>query len=306
MNTQNNILVLKNKNFVAKVNLSRGANLIFLRSNSGAIILREPDYDKGIDNPYLYGMPILFPVNRIENGKFTFDGKEYVFPINEPKTNCHLHGELHEKEFEIVKRREDRLVAKVSSIFGGINEFEVLIDYKLIKNGVRIKTTVNNLSNSKMPVMLGYHTTFNSSFFENGKNNIKVGFNVEIERNMSTYLPNGNYPKFDEVSLELLKGTFNPLSKPISRHYSCNNLDKIVNFDENSNMSVVYKNSKNLNYRLIYNGNADGYICLEPQTSMANAPNISLDKKLSGFDYIKPRKNKVYKSKILLLKGDRR
>lgn len=306
MSTQNNICVLKNKRFIAKINCSKGANLIFLRSNSGAIILREPDYDKGIDNPYLYGMPILFPVNRIENGKFTFDGREYVFPINEPNTNCHLHGELHDKEFNVLKQSENRVVLSKKSILGRINEFEIVIDYKLIKNGVKIKTTVKNLSNSKMPVMLGYHTTFNSSFFEGGNNKIKVGFNVEIERDMKTYLPNGNYPKFDDVSLSLLKGEFNPLSQPISRHYRCINFDKMVNFDENSNYSVVYKNSKNLNYRLIYNGNADEYICLEPQTSMANAPNISLDKKLSGFDYIKPRKSKVYKSKILLLKGDRR
>jgi len=302
----NNILVVKNKRFIAKINASKGANLIFLRSSDGAIILREPNYEKGLDNPYLYGMPILFPVNRIEGGKFTFDGREYLFPINEEKTNCHLHGVVHEQPFSIVKQREDRVILSATSIFGGINEFEITLDYKLISNGIKLKTTVKNLSNLKMPIMLGFHTTFNSSFLDGGKNYIKAGFDVEIERDMSNYLPNGNYPKFDDVSLSLLNGTFNPTSKPISRHYRCINSDKIVNYDENSNFSLVYKNSKNLNYRLIYNGNADGYICLEPQTCMANAPKISLKKSESGFDFIKPKSKKVYLSKILLIKGDKR
>ena len=34
-----------------------------------------------VDIVYLYGMPILFPVNRIENGIFDFEGRHYVFPI---------------------------------------------------------------------------------------------------------------------------------------------------------------------------------------------------------------------------------
>ena len=121
---------------------------------------------------------------------------------------------------------------------------------------------------------------------------------------MTNYLPNGNEPEFDGVSLSLLNGEFNPLSRPISKHYRCKNLDKIVIFDENSNYSVKYNNSKSLAYRLIYNGNADEYICLEPQTVMANAPNVSFSKEISG--YIKPNSKKVFKSEILLLKGDRR
>ena len=70
--------------YTAEINLSRGANCISLRNRKyGAVILREPDYSKELDNPYLYGMPILYPVNRISGGKFEFEGREYVFPINE-------------------------------------------------------------------------------------------------------------------------------------------------------------------------------------------------------------------------------
>ena len=73
--------------YTATIDLSAGANCIRLRNEKyGAALLREPPENP--DNPYLYGMPVLFPVNRISGGRFRFQGREYVFPINEPATGC--------------------------------------------------------------------------------------------------------------------------------------------------------------------------------------------------------------------------
>ena len=162
--------------------------MISLRNDRvGAKILREPDYSKPLDNPYFYGAPILFPVNRIFGGSFTFENRKYNFPINEPSTNCHLHGFLHQAEFKTVKFTEKRATLKyisnyIKDYFGGVNKFSITITYKLTKNGIKIKTTVENLSNANMPVMLGYHTTFNSRFIKDATDKVKVGFDSEIER----------------------------------------------------------------------------------------------------------------------------
>ena len=100
---------IKYKNCSAKINLSRGANCISLIMDSNKL-LREPDYGKGLDNPYLYGMPILFPVNRISGGRFEFEGREYSFPINETETNCHLHGNLHQSQFVAVSKKNNEII----------------------------------------------------------------------------------------------------------------------------------------------------------------------------------------------------
>ncbi len=306
-----NIVTIKNGDFEAKINATLGANLISLRNlRLGAKILREPDYSIPLDNPYLYGSPLLFPVNRISGGKFTFDGREYVFPINEPSTNCHLHGTLHQTEFNIDKVNKSRVLLSYTATSENKyldfpNEFKVTVLYALTKRGVKIKTTFKNLSNFKMPIAFGYHTTFNVNFIDNANPLVKVGAELEIERDMSNYLPTGKLLDFDSVSSSLTSGSFNPLSQPISRHYKCKNDDKIVIFDKNSSYSVVYNNSKNLNYRLIYNGDASGYICLEPQTSMANSPNSPFDRNFAGFSCILPNKTKVYKSQIKLIKGNK-
>ncbi len=300
----NKFINLTNKSLSAKINLSLGANLISLRYKN-VKILREPDYSKELDNPFLYGMPLLFPVNRIEGGRFTFEGREYVFPINEEKTNCHLHGCLHKTQFEVKKLTKNSVVCAYNATtdcpyLDFLHQFTFVIQYRLIKNGVKIKTTVTNNSNKNMPIFLGYHTTFlvDSDSF------VKVDANVEFERD-GNYLPTGKTLEFDEISKALLSGELKPTSTSLSKHYKCKKCGKIAIYNKNSNTTTVYDNSKNLSFRLVY-GQGKDFICLEPQTCLANSPNSPFDREFSGFAYIKPNKKVVYNSVIKVVKGDKR
>ena len=54
------IVKLQAGHYTALINTERGANCISLRNSKyKAIILREPNKSEALDNPYLYGMPIL-------------------------------------------------------------------------------------------------------------------------------------------------------------------------------------------------------------------------------------------------------
>ena len=62
-----------------------GANLVRLcHTGLGAEILRTPAADE-IETfrrrPQVFGMPLLFPPNRIADGRYEFDGRTYRFPI---------------------------------------------------------------------------------------------------------------------------------------------------------------------------------------------------------------------------------
>lgn len=309
------IIDIKYQDYSAKVNLSRGGNCISLRNKKyGAKLLREPDYSKELDNPYLYGMPILFPVNRISEGRFIFEDREYIFPVNEPATGCHLHGALHQKEFELIEKRENGIVClykadKDNPYLMFPHEFEIKMEYELGENGLIYRTEVKNLSDKNMPVFLGFHTTFNALFTEESRaTDIKVLVEIteEYERNMVNYLPTGNKLIFDEITTKIDKGEFNPFEKPISRHYRSGRDGKIVIYDAGKNLSVVYENDEKLGFRLIYNGNADKYICLEPQTCLANCQNSPFNREGAGFDYIEPGKSKEYYSKIYIMEGEQR
>lgn len=305
---------IKHDEYTAKINLSRGANCISLRhSEYKAEILREPDYSAKLDNPYLYGMPVLFPVNRISGGQFEFEGRVYSFPINEPDINSHVHGFLHEMDFCVKEQCENSITCvfeatKEKPYLAFPHSFEIIVKYELNDDGFLQTTKVINHSEENMPIFIGFHTTFNSCFIKNGNKEdifVLVQAKEEFERNIKNYLPTGNKPAFDDVSEKLSKGMFSPFEKPISRHYRASG-NKMVIYDKGNDLSLVYENDEKLGFRLIYNGNADEYICLEPQNCLANCANSPFDRKEAGFDFIEPNETKTYYSKIYIAEGEKR
>ena len=310
-----NIKSIQYGDYTAAINLSRGANCISLKNGRyGASILREPDYSKEVDNPYLYGMPVLFPVNRISGGEFTFEGRTYTFPINEPQTGCHLHGELHRCEFELLEITDNKIVCvyradQARPYLSFPHAFEIRMEYELSEFGLMQTVTVRNDSTENMPCFLGFHTTFNALFaggVKSEKIKVQVQLSEEYERNMANYLPTGMKLCFDNTTRALLEGSFCPFEKSISRHYRAAPAGKMVLYDEEKDLSVVYENDEQYGFRLIYNGNADGYICLEPQTCLANCANAPFDRDETGFDFMEPRREKQYVSRIHLAEGDKR
>ncbi len=292
---------------MAEINIHRGANCISLKNDRyGVSLLREPPERGPLDNPYLYGMPILFPVNRIEGGSFTFEGRRYVLPINEPSTGCHLHGELHKMQFEVLTYEKSliqcRYRASDGEYIGFPHAFEVLQEYELKRDGFYHTLTVTNLSEQNMPLFLGFHTTFNTLFAKNSRpENIRVFADIseEYERNMEVnYLPTGVKPPFDAVSAALCDGTYKPFDGKISRHYRGSGQMSIT--DIGNGLRVVYENDEKYAFRLIYNGGSDGYICLEPQTCLAGCQNSPFTREEGGFDFLQAGESKIYRSRMFL------
>ena len=83
------IIELKSGYNIAKINLSRGANLISLiNTKYNADILRIPDYDN-LDNPYLYVRFYLSGENGICYSQpmvLNVEGEEFA-PVDVPETN---------------------------------------------------------------------------------------------------------------------------------------------------------------------------------------------------------------------------
>lgn len=290
--------------YTALINPQRGANCISLRNKKyNAVILREPKSEKKIENPYLYGMPILYSVNRIENGTFYFEGRKYKFPINEPKTNCSLHGELHKSEFTITEKS----ISRVKCVFEGQelgypHNFLVEIIYELSDKGLKQTAKITNNSKENMPNFLGFHTTFNIPFIcDSNPENIRIFAETEneIERGKN-YLPTGKILPCDKITEKINKGTLKPFEKMLSRHYKIRNNGKIEIRDIKNKVRLIYKTDEKFGYRLFYNGDAKEYFCLEPMTCTVNCQNIKGNRKSYGFDYIKPYETKKYISEIYL------
>ena len=289
--------------YTAIIDEKRGANCISLRhAASGARLLRERGAEERTDNPYLYGIPILYPVNRIAGGCFTFEGRTYTFPVNEPQTQCHLHGTLHETPFTVTDRGEDFVTCVFDRPYLNFpHRFWLEMTYRLSEKGMEQTVRVKNLSEQNMPHFLGFHTTFCVPFLEGAQaEDVRIFAEIgeEIERG-ATYLPTGNILPPDAVCRAFNAGTFSPQQTPLSRNCKAIKSGKIVMRDIRRHIALVYDVDRQFPFRLFY-GQADGYMCLEPMTCIANCQNAPFSRDAAGFDSIPPHGERVYRSAIYL------
>lgn len=158
---------------------SMGANLVRLaHTRSGAEVLRTPseeECDEFRRRPHVYGLPILFPPNRIADGRFRLDGREYRFPITRPAENNYHHGILKSQPFVVSKAVEtpDEVLietrcysnAGADAIFRDFpHAFKCKIVYRLSAEGLEQEVMFGNKSELPMPVGVGFHTPLNIPF----------------------------------------------------------------------------------------------------------------------------------------------
>ena len=107
-----------------------------------------------------------FP-NRIDRGKYDFNGKSYTLPINEPARDTALHGLVFNKPWTVVSSSADEKGAKLVTRFedNGTHEgypFKYTADFifELNEKGFTATTRLTNNDNKDLPIGDGIHPYF--------------------------------------------------------------------------------------------------------------------------------------------------
>lgn len=288
-----------------------GGNLIRLRDNCRALdIIRTPkSYSEFEKQPEVFGIPVLFFPNRIQDGTFKVGERIYNFPVNEKKLNNHLHGFLYSRPWKVLDKRinndgsvEVEMVFDIDpakdvyTFFPHRSRFRMV--YNLSKCGLRQYIEVINHSEEAMPFGLGFHTNFNIPFSaeeDYTQYRLVMSIDKKCEIN-SRALATGNYVELSDKEKKLRKEGILTQGHPISGHFSAKPLFK----DGNKFNGAIIKNTVK-RYELIYEvgdkfrywvvWNLDGksnFISIEPQTMMIDAPNIRLPYEITGFSLLSP------------------
>lgn len=196
------VLILDNGIFRAEVVPEIGGNVVSLRHPaSGTKLLQEPaDLHELECFPVRFGLPVLFPPNRIRDGRFTFEGRRCQLPVNETATNNHLHGLVAKKPWQLIAHTSS--AAELSYEFapsapeypGFPFAFMLKREVALTDSGLLDRMTVINRGKWDMPLGLGYHSTFPADpaqiRLSAGSEEIEIG-----ER----YLPTGRHLAWGEI-----------------------------------------------------------------------------------------------------------
>lgn len=285
-----------------------GANCISLKHlDTGATLLRTPETEEEfMGAPMLYGTPLLFPPNRIQDGKFDFAGKTYRFRINEPVRQTYLHGELFWTPFEIICVERGRAIFEYHATreqpYFDYDALRIEIAYFLDENGLKQTVTVVNESDEIVPFGLGFHTAFSIPFLPNGKaedillqGKLGAEYVRDPERMLTVWEPLPD----SKVHQAIEDGTFSPYGKSVSAQYLCDEDRTMRIMDKATGMAVSYEVSEAYFSWLTWKPQESDFLCLEPQSWLVNAPHAP-EPEEAGLKAIEPHKSVTFSARMWL------
>jgi aldose 1-epimerase len=278
-------------NYGALIVPSLGANVLrlwFDCSVERLDILRTPkDAGTLLRDPYAYGVPVLFPANRVADGFYEWDGIRYTFPQNYPN-GVHIHGVLHNRPWPVKHFRQDedgaelRMELDTRTDEGLRRAFPIdvlfRLDIKLSEKGLIHHFTVENHGEHSFPAGLAYHTAFNAPFRAAGSaDNIYISIPIEARciDDPVDRLPAGETGDLNELERRIasVEGARLP-EEPIDYLYTARpeSPREAILRDTAIGWEVTYTADTDNQYRIIWNATArEGFIAIEPQTWLSNA-----------------------------------
>lgn len=271
-----------------------GANLISFRQvDTGYAILHEPtpeEMESFKARPIIHGIPVLFPPNRYEDGKFAWEGKTYQFPINEENRGNHLHGFLHNIPWQVESMGTiggDSTVTLVQHVSEGHpvynylpHSFTIRLSYTLSEEGLQQQISVRNVGKDRMPCLLAFHTAVNAPFVPGGEAKdyrvrLTIGERWEMSERM---LPTGQYQPLSEPEVSLKTTGVYPFFDAMDNHYTAvpvQGRNRMELSDTKHQVTLVYDAGTAYKQWMIWNNFAtEGFFCPEPQMNLVNAPNV--------------------------------
>lgn len=280
-----------------------GSRVVSLFSKAKRVeLLRAPESEEAYkQSPMLYGIPVLFPPNRIEDGQFVFQDRHYQFAINDAATGSHSHGLVHDKAWTVTGMKASGGAALVVTEFQASLYPEVLMQFPhpfrlvmklFLEEGALTQTVeVHNDSCKAFPWGIGYHTAFRFPFGEDSAEEDCL-FSAPVGRRWmlnERFLPTGKRVE-DTRSGPLNEGiAMRDVRLDDLFERNRNAANEAVLADRNSGVRVRYKADDSFGHWVLHNGDGAGrYLCPEPYTCVTNAFNLPLAAELTGMKVVEP------------------
>jgi aldose 1-epimerase len=301
-----------------------GAQIIELKElKRGLTLLRSPErveLEEFKARPQIYGLPILFPPNRLDAGKFPVGDRVLTLPLNSATGQEHLHGYLRLRAWEIAATAAQGDEARVEAVFEGngaadpepydwyLSQFRFRLNYTLSGAGLRQELTVTNRGQGTLPLGVGFHTALRVPFHPEGRAEdcrlrVSVGEEWELtERG----LPTGKRLPLNGTDQMYRSQGVLPQGSRIAGHYTDQALiignrpfHGALIEDRSKGLRLVYEVGPEYRHWMIWNDAGDqGFICAEPQTWAVNAPNLKLPPEVTGYRELRPEQAWTAESSI--------
>ena len=123
--------------------------------------------DRSVLDPYevdeicdgAHGTPLIPWPNRLADGRYSFDGRDYQVPLTEPSSQTAIHGFMRWRNWKVLAHEAARVV--VGDVLRPREGYpfclDVRIAYELDDDGLRVTTTATNVGDNIAPWACGAH-----------------------------------------------------------------------------------------------------------------------------------------------------
>jgi aldose 1-epimerase len=297
--------------YAAAICAELGANCFLLEHDGASFLRMPPSFETFRRDCNLYGMPLLFPPNRIRDGAYRFQGRDYRLPINEPERGNHIHGFLSGTPFVLAGERIGgdtceavfSYEASAKAPYPGFpHDFRVTLSHSLGPEGLVQRLRVENLGAADMPLGLGFHTAFNAAFLPGSQAEdyrLHLTASRQIPLAPDRFLPAGEEIADNELLRALRGNGLPPQGSAISCHLRGASPGEALLEHLPSGRALAYRVDPRCKFWTLWNqGGGKGFICPEPQTWIIDAPNSPLLPGESGFAALAPGEEAILVSSL--------
>lgn len=270
-----------------------GMNLCKYKANGLKIIEFDPDELR--EN--FYGTPLLYPTpNRVYQGKFTYNGREYPQIKNGKLVT--IHGLLYNEPFKGVKidKSEDSISVSAYVDFDKNNylyetfpfDHRLHIKYTLDVSGVLFEYEIESREREQsIPFGIAIHPYFAKIDGEEGTL-LKVPFR-KVYETTENLLPTG---RLLEAGGETDLRNFRPVGSLKLDTVFTDNIDNepaVIKYTK-TGLQITLESSRDFTHMVVYTPGGKRYFCMENQTCATNAHNLHDQgmTEISGLKFVEP------------------
>jgi aldose 1-epimerase len=302
----------------------QGGQLIRLRHlPTSRDILHHPATPEHLQRqPERYGIPLLFPPNRVADGRFFWHGHHYALPLNEPARRNHIHGiTLNQPWTFVTETNNSAAPDRVTLTFthtpehatytGYPHRFRIELSHEFFPNEVRQTVRLQNLDkagDSPQPYGLGFHTAFHVP--------VSAGARLRITaaRDAWELDPDSRLPTGRKIPFPLGTGggpfaSSSPITgAPLSCHVPLTTeatgagffRGAVIEFPE-EDLRVAYEIGEDFRHWFLWTPpDEPDCLCLEPMTWMVNAPNLVRPPEVTGLMYLESGDTREFRARIVI------
>jgi aldose 1-epimerase len=280
----------------ALINPQVGASLIELHL-AGLSLIDLPGSEKYPleNNPY-HPSSLLTPwVNRVRNGNYSFKGKNYQLPINEPDLGNAIHGLLGRASFDVEQVSENSITLKHAYSGEEPNypfPFTFRYTYTLQDSGsLEITFEAKNTGTSSLPFACGWHPYF--SFPDTSAEDLEIKF-----KPISRFLSDSQMIPLQEENLNG-KQHFKFATEKIDHVFRLESQEKhITEFIDTKHQKSLFLEQSSIQFPFLVVFQPVGYtsVAIEPMTANTDAFN-------TGDGLVELAPEEVFSGQIRLLIG---